>query len=103
MPLGRVIPSASHKIWGWVSIFYNASFIAPLASHTNKSYKPFQTQMFTMPCPLMTIHSKTPQTWKFHCDTLMSYSYLGAEGTDTAHRQKCFLTLKQFFCKCICF
>lgn len=26
------------------------------------------------------------QTWKFHSDTLMSYSFLGAEGTDTAHR-----------------
>lgn len=86
MALGRLIPSASHKIWSWMRLFYNSLFRAPVASHTNKSYKPFQSQMLTMPCPLMTIHSKTPQTWKFHCDTLRSYSFLGAEGMDTAHR-----------------
>lgn len=84
--LGRVIPAASHKIWGWVRLFYNPSFIAPMGSYTNKSHNPFQIQMLTTPCPLMTIHSRTPQTWKFHCDTLTSSSFLGAERTDTAHR-----------------
>lgn len=87
MALGRVMPTASHKVWGWMRLFYNPSFIAPAASCTNKSYKPFQSQMFTMPCPLMTIHSKTPQTWKFHCGTFTSYSFLRAEGTDTAPRR----------------
>lgn len=73
MALGRVMLSASHKIWGWMRLFYNLSFRARVASCTNKSYKPFQSQMLTMPCPLMIIHSKTPQTWKFHWDALRSY------------------------------
>lgn len=83
---GEGTPTASHKIWGWMRLFYNPSFTGPVASCTNRSYKPLQTQVLTTPCPLVTIHSRNPQTWKFHCDTLTSYSFLGAEGTDTAHR-----------------